>query len=334
MEEGFVLAYADEFNGDKLNSERWLPYDGPADWDGSLSVFTGREANVEVKDGSLNLITRREDYEGMHITSGGVRSYGRMVYRYGRLDIRMLQPPTNNGLCTALWLVGYHYSWPSSGEIDIIEQGHGDDIEQGNTPYVFFVDLFGGPQSTPTVPAFGMNPVAPYSLQDGDYHLYTMFWDKDRLLFFLDYDKYPDADPYYAVTIRAERPDDPNHVGSYFHHPFFIIMHMHAQQTAPQKYVVNPEDVTALNDANGHQATMKIDYVRLYQRNDPDEILEYLVPGDGIEPTGVVDSEVYNSAEDSPVIYFNIMGQRVSSTAPGILIRKQGQDVTKIINRR
>lgn len=145
--EGMHLTYAEEFNGNSLNTDRWVPYEGNADWQGALNIFTGREKNVEVKDGALNLIARREEYNGMHITSGGVRSYGGMVYRYGRLDIRMKQPPTNNGLCVALWILGYHYSWPSCGEIDILEQGHGIDIEQGNTPYLSIEGTFGGPFS-------------------------------------------------------------------------------------------------------------------------------------------------------------------------------------------
>lgn len=335
--ENFTLAYAEEFNGDSLNENRWLPYSGEADWDGALSIFTPREENIRVEDGALSLITRREDYGGYSITSGGVRSYQRFVYRYGRLDIRMMQPPTNNGLCTGLWLVGYHYMWPMSGEIDILEQGHGDDIEQGNTPYYFFSGTPCGPASGEFAYSYGRWVTTPYSVQDGQYHLYTMFWDKDRLLFYLDYDKYPDSEPYYAQIIRRDFPEDPYHCGNYFHHPYFIILHMGAQQSYPQNYVVTPDDVTALNDENNHQVAMKIDYVRLYQQGNPEDILEYLVPGDDPSGSGVVsptqDSNGIAGTTDSDEIhYFDMFGKEVNKNARGVIIRRQGSSSLKIIN--
>lgn len=329
--EGFGLRYAEEFNGDRLDSDRWTPYDGDAPWWGALHVFTPREENVRVEDGSLHLTARREEYGGKSFTCGGVVSFQKLVYRYGRLDIRMKQPPTNNGLCLGLWMVGYHYQWPSSGEIDIIEHGHASDIIAGDTPVHFFSGTPAGPFDEPDARVFGWDVIAPYSVQDGEYHLYTMFWDKDRIMFFLDFDKHPDAEPYYAQVIRREHPDDPYHAGNYFHHPYFLIFHIGVQQTAPEPIVVNPEDVTALNEENGQQASMLIDYVRIYQQGNPDDILESVAAGDEVS---FVDDVVYDGSEQvggGECRYYDMLGRPVSPDATGLVICREGSRVTRIL---
>lgn len=331
--DNFTLQYAEEFNTSTLNRDRWLPYDGPADWEGALSVFTDRPENVSVSDGALNLTVRRENYNGREITSGGIRSFKKWVFRYGRLDIRMQQPPTDNGLCVALWLVGYHYSWPSSGEIDILEQGQGYTIEDGNTPNAFVSGTPCGPYQNSFAYTYGRHVVVPYSVQDGEYHLYTMFWDKNRLLFYLDYDKYPDAEPFYAQIIRQDHPEDPYHGANYFHHPYFVILHIAAQQTAPQAYVVTTDDVTALNDLNNHQATMKVDYVRLYQQGNPEDLLEFTVPGDDLSSIEDTAESDFISEGPEGVTYYNLLGIKVKEDTPGLLIKKSGTHAIKIINR-
>lgn len=331
--EGFTLRFAEEFNGTGLDENRWTPYDGDASWWGALHTFTPRDENVRVADGALYLTARRENYGGRSFTSGGVISFQKFAYRYGRLDIRMKQPRTNNGLCVALWLVGYHYRWPSSGEIDIIEHGHANDIIAGDTPVHFFAGTPAGPFDKAEARVFGWDTHAPYSVQDGEYHLYTMFWDKDRLLFFLDYDKHPDAEPYYAQIIRREHPEDPYHAGNYFHHPYFLIFHIGVQQTAPETIVVNPEDVTALNDGNGQQASMLIDYARIYQKGNPEDIFESL--GDGDEVTSLVNEEFSgrDDADDGNSCYYDLLGRPVSPDAKGLVICKRGIRVTKSVRR-
>lgn len=146
---------------------------------------------------------------------------------------------------------------------------------------------------------------------------------------FLDYDKYPDAEPYYVQTIRRVDPKNPKHPGNYYHHPFFLIMDMSAQISSPQNYVLTADDVTALDRTADHTATMSIDYVRLYQNDDPDNMLIYKVPGD--KPSLDIEETVDTPDEGEP-IYYDLSGRKVLADTPGVLIRRQGDKVTKILN--
>lgn len=103
------------------------------------------------------------------------------------------------------------------------------------------------------------------------------------------------------------------------------------QQTAPEPIVVNPEDVTALNEENGQQASMLIDYVRIYQQGNPDDILESVAAGDEVS---FVDDVVYDGSEQvggGECRYYDMLGRPVSPDATGLVICREGSRVTKIL---
>ena len=99
---------------------------------------------------------------------------------------------------------------------------------------------------------------APYSLQDG-FHLFTLVWDNQRVATYLDLHLYPDAEPYFVMNIDDVSSD--KSPGNYFHHDFFIIFNLAVGGNFTGIWDI--DKVTALGSG---EASMYVDYVRVYQK--------------------------------------------------------------------
>ena len=328
--EGYETVYREEFDGADLNAGRWTALEGGATWDGCLSRFTAREANLGVHDSALTLTARREPFGDADFTSAGVVSRGKLLFRYGKLDIKMRQPSTDKGLFLALWLLGYHDIWPQCGEMDIIEHGLAEGIRQGITERYFSGSCF-WPSADPNLKNNGYTALntVDYPVQDGEYHLYTMYWDAERIAYYLDEDKYPDREPYFVMLIPDSHPDDPGHPGNYYHWPFYIYIHLAVQQLG-EGVVMTSDDVTALNDANGQQASMSVDYVRISQKGAPGEMLIADTPSD----TSVSSVESVETAPVTPITptaYYDLLGRPVANPTGGIYVRLDASGQAELI---
>ena len=110
-------------------------------------------------------------------------------------------------------------------------------------------------------PNYAKNSTCSYSLQDGEYHLFTLIWDASAVKMYVDYDKNPGASPYYEMGIVSK--DDDWGTGHYFHHDFFILFNL-----AVGGYftgILNSSAITAL-PAAGSEASMYVDYVKVYTK--------------------------------------------------------------------
>ena len=88
-----------------------------------LQATTDRLENVRVDNGLLKITAKKENYGGKNYTSGRVRTYQKLDFTYGRVDIRA-KMPSKAGTWPALWMLGSNYAsldWPKCGEIDILE---------------------------------------------------------------------------------------------------------------------------------------------------------------------------------------------------------------------
>lgn len=75
--------------------------------------------------------------------------------------------------------------------------------------------------------------------------------------------------------------DDPGNEwspGNYFHKLNFIIFNMAVGGDFTGIHEAG--NITALNDANGNEASMYVNYVKVYQKGTADEDLYTIVPGD------------------------------------------------------
>ncbi|WP_051138803.1 exo-alpha-sialidase [Agromyces italicus] len=224
-QESYDLVWNDEFDGDALNQE---------DWGYELGNVRGNEQqhyssstdNVDVADGALILAATdrplADQYRNtarwgdrarvVKYNSGSVRTEGREEFLYGRIEARM-SLPEGKGVFPAFWMLGadFHmdgrvnmehgYSWPSTGELDIMEiigapteerAAQGEVGKAGNsnavtygTPHFYYTggDADGDGSYAPT--ALGGNLSTAESLSEG-YHVYGIDWNPEYIAWYVD----------------------------------------------------------------------------------------------------------------------------------------------------
>jgi beta-glucanase (GH16 family) len=223
---------------------------------------------------------------GTIITSGRVNTMGKFSFQYGILEASIKIPKTADGLWPALWLLGGDYpekSWPGCGEIDILEMGHKDGIAGGVQDRLFNgAAHWGSVQNDGSHPNYAIHRINRYSLQRGDFHLFTLVWDEGSIKMYLDRDKVSapdqaagrdssppalppgrpvitaDMKPYFEMVITPE-------LEPYFRKPFFIVLNLAAGGSFTGIFTV--DGISALNRANSNRASMYVDFIRVYDNS-------------------------------------------------------------------
>lgn len=330
---GYKLVWQDLFDSGTLNPERWnIEVNGGGGGNNELQYYTDFERNVRVGDdgqgnGCLILTAIRENYNGKNFTSGRINSKNLFAFKHGKIEASIRLPWTANGLWPAFWMMGNDidaYGWPRCGETDILEMGHSNGIKNGVSDRFFNGAAHWGtnwPQAT-----HAQDCTKSYSLQDGEFHLFTLIWDETKFQMFVDLDKYPVQSPYFKLDITANNPDDKWSPGNYFHKENFILFNLAIGGNFPG--IWDAAGITALNNENDNRASMYVNYVKVYQKGTPDESIYMLAPGD-TDTNGL--SEVADNDNSEPQ-YFNLQGQPVKAPFPGQLyIKRQGSTVAKVI---
>jgi beta-glucanase (GH16 family) len=138
--QNWTLVWADEFDGDTLNTDKWsymlgdgTEYGLPSGW-GNNELQYYREQNVTVSNSKLHITARQESFGGKGYTSGRIRSFEKGDWTYCRVKFSA-QMPRGQGLWAAVWMLPSHTDyggWAQSGEIDIMEYlGHETNIVHG-----------------------------------------------------------------------------------------------------------------------------------------------------------------------------------------------------------
>ena len=272
---GYRLVWQDLFDVEVLDESAWnIEVNGNGGGNNESQYYCRENVSIskEPKSGKscLTLTARRENYGGKQFTSGRVNSMGKKYFTHGKVEAYICLPKTANGLWPAFWMMGNDYptvGWPRCGEIDILEMGNAEGIRTGTQEtffngachWGFYKDVGGGNYAYPN---YAKSSNAPYSLQDGEFHLYTLIWDEKKVSMYLDLDKYPNVAPYYEMGI--EGTDDEWATGLYFHHDHFILFNL-AVGGHFTGIVNNPNGITALPN-EGSEAKMFIDFVKVYQK--------------------------------------------------------------------
>lgn len=343
---GYKLVWQDLFDAGQLNNDRWtIEVNGDGGGNSELQYYTDRAENVRVGDdgngnGCLIITARREEYSGRHFTSGRLISNNKVTFTHGKLEAAIRFPRTEGGLWPAFWTMGSDITevgWPRCGETDIVEMGHQNGMKR-NIPDKLFNGACHWGTAWNNTGDHAQEHVPAYSLQDGEFHLFTLIWDNQSIAMYLDLDKYPDNKPYYKMDIPGTQ-DDVMWPGNYFHKPNFILFNLAIGGHFPGIYDAGA--ITALNDGNGQQASMYVNYVKIYQKGTPgeNETLATLVPGDkqpagGDDPTPPSNAIAGVDADNAgiPAEYFSLQGVRVSNPRSGeIYVKRQGTAVSKVI---
>ena len=92
-----------------------------------FQYYTSRPENVKVENGNLVITARKETFSGSGYTSARLLTKGLFQQKYGRFEAR-IKLPWGQGLWPAFWMLGSNIdenggdtSWPTTGEIDILE---------------------------------------------------------------------------------------------------------------------------------------------------------------------------------------------------------------------
>jgi len=240
--EGYTLVWNDEFNGSTINPDYWVFETGTGcpnlcGW-GNNELQYYRERNAWVGNGVLTIEARRENIQNSAFTSARIKTQGRQSFQYGRVDIRAVLPK-GQGLWPALWMLGNDITtvgWPRCGEIDIMEMVGGSGRE--NT-------IHG------TVHWWANHHAqtgSPFTLTQGTfyerYHVFSLIWDRNQIRFLVNNVQ------FRVIDITADHMSE-------FHQPFFFIFNIAVGGNWPG----SPDATTIFPQQ------MKVDYVRVFQRN-------------------------------------------------------------------
>ncbi len=117
----FNLVWSDEFNtGNNVlpDATQWNNEVGVIR-NGELQYYTDKDIdNQVVKNGNLLIIGKKETFGGQNYTSASLTT--KSSWKYGRIEAN-IKMQTGMGIWGCFWTLGKNMSWPSCGEIDIIE---------------------------------------------------------------------------------------------------------------------------------------------------------------------------------------------------------------------
>ncbi|NDW08731.1 family 16 glycosylhydrolase [Dysgonomonas sp. 520] len=270
--DGYKLVWQDLFNGDKLSPDNWyIEVNGQGGGNAELQFYKAENVSIDIEPNTgkrcLVLTAKKENYLDKTATSGRVNSIDRKTFKYGKIEASIKVPKTGDGLWPAFWMMGADYpsvGWPKCGEVDILEIGSDEGIRKMVQDY--FINgacHWGQSWNGGAYPNYFKGFENSYVLHD-DFHLYTLTWDRDSIRMYLDKDKYPDAKPYFEMGINSF--DTESSPGHYFNKDFFILFNLAVGGNYTQIWDINK--VTALNEENGYEAKMYVDYVRVYQKEE------------------------------------------------------------------
>lgn len=248
------LVWSDEFeNNGAINAAKWhhqtqIPAGG--NWyNGEEQHYTNELSNSVVDNGILKITAKKEIYNSQGYTKQytSARLNSKFAFTYGRVDIRA-KIPTNQGTWPALWMLGKNIiepgaffsathgstPWPACGEIDIME--HGITSWQ---PAGYIQSALHTPSSFGNTTNIG-GTIA--NNLGNNFHVYSMNWSPNQITFLLD------GIPFYTYNPTEKNAST---------WPFI----------ADQYLLLNIAmgGVAGTIPSNFTQATMEIDYVRVYQ---------------------------------------------------------------------
>lgn len=253
----YKQVWADEFNNVGSVDERTWNFEtgnynqGFGNWE--LENYSKANATVGLApDGTTKalIISAKPD-----LTSARLFTKDKVSFKYGKLETRIMIPKTANGLWPAFWLLGNTGTWPSCGEIDVLEMGHFDGIKNGTQEKYYSGACHWGVYQNGGYPNYGKFTTSPTSLQDGKFHKFVLEWTPDVINMYLD-----DATkPYYSMDISDRSLN--TSPGNYFNKQFYMLVNL-----AIGGNFTGVHDRAAVTALNSGEKKMYVDYIRLYQK--------------------------------------------------------------------
>lgn len=245
-----VLEVLYDLNEDLIWSEEFSA-DGPADlskwtyevdppnngswWNDEDQHYTDREKNSYASNGIFYIRALRETFyfagSTKLYTSSRLKTQKKFSFKYGRVEIRA-KLPSSQGTWPAVWMLGSNVdsvSWPSCGEIDIIEQ-FSDKSKNFSTAHW---------RDTNGKPADYGNSISSSNLTS-EFNNYVLDWSPNNIIAYLN------GVEYYRMNLLESMP---------FNKEFFIIMNL----------AMGGSKGAGEIETNFEEDTLEIDYIRVYK---------------------------------------------------------------------
>ena len=258
---GWNLVWSDEFaqpDGTSPDAGKWGFDTGGGGWGNSeLQYYTTRTNNARIEGGQLVIEARKETYGGRDYTSARLLTKGKKSWVYGRIEAR-IKVPRGQGIWPAFWMLGANIDslgWPSSGEIDVMEN-------IGREPGIVHGTVHGPGYS-------GGNSIGgPFAFAAGtavadEFHVFAVEWDTNRIGWLIDGTNYFNFTP-------GSLPAGASWV---FNAPEFILLNVAVGGNWPG----NPDATTVFPQR------MVVDYVRVYARSNPPKLGAEQLQNPGVE---------------------------------------------------
>ncbi|MBR5376244.1 MAG: family 16 glycosylhydrolase [Lachnospiraceae bacterium] len=255
--EGYHLVWNDEFDGDELNDDDWNYEVHEAGWvNNELQEYIADPQYAYVKDGELVIQPVKTEKDGkVSYASGRVNTQNKHDYKYGRFEAR-IRVPEGKGFLPAFWMMPQdedHYGqWPKCGEIDIME------VLGDSTKNNYGTVHYGEPHEQQQ----GM-----FALTDGgdfskEYHEFAVEWEPGQIRWYVDGEQYFETSTWFTKVEGEEEKPYP----APFNQPFHVILNVAVGGDWPG----SPDDTTVFDE----RASMRVDYVRIFQKDSYDENVE------------------------------------------------------------
>jgi beta-glucanase (GH16 family) len=179
-----ILVWNDEFDYTGLPDNNKWSYDTAGNaggWGNKESQFytKARLKNAEVREGLLHINAVREDYKGFKYTSARLVSKLKGDWLYGCVEVKA-KLPTGRGMWPAIWMLptDWEYGgWPSSGEIDIMENVGYNPAVIVASAHTYSYNHVQGTQKNATIKVPDCFTA---------FHVYKLEWDKNEYRVYVD----------------------------------------------------------------------------------------------------------------------------------------------------
>lgn len=239
--------FVDEF--ETFNEQVWTKEVHEPGWvNRELQAYDKEHVTVG-KDGDKSVLILTAEHKDGMIYSGRVNSKGKMNFKHRKIEASIKLPKTANGLWPAFWMMGDNEKpWPQCGEIDILEMGEKNGIANGTTETFLNSAIHYGTSVETHRQEYHAADFA-HSLQDGQYHTYTLEWDAYKLAVSVDGILFHTFD-ISSVSGREE----------YFHDNCYVLFNLAVGGDFPN--ILEKDQITALPE--GAKAHMYVDWIRIY----------------------------------------------------------------------
>lgn len=239
----YRLVWSDEFDYEgKPDETKWDYMTGGGGWGNNELQYYTEGDNVSVADGKLTIELRKEAMGSNGYTSTRLVTKDKAEWKYAKIEVSA-KLPAGKGTWPAIWMMpaeDKYGTWPASGEIDIMEHVGYD---QGTVHATIHTESYYHGKNTQKG---GTIPVTDCSEA---FHVYSVEWLPDKLVFSMDGEEYFSYKPtdYKTNPTSSEWPFDES---------FYLIMNIAMGGSWGGAQGI---------DETLESAKMEIDYVRVYQ---------------------------------------------------------------------